>query len=199
MGTGSRAIHRYRFARRASRPPVVSCGQALGPGLPELEGRNAGRKYTAERALLEANAMADKPSPSAVGRGSRASGAVGPAPRAPDATAGRGPHAPDATAGRGPRAAARAKPPRAAQLPYLFVLAITIGALAWIWQGGIQHAKEGTLALAGAMFIGALARLVLPKPRAGMLASRRRLVDVVCLAALAVGLLVAGLVLPIPS
>jgi len=132
--------------------------------------------------------MADKPSPSAVGRGSRAPGAAGPAPRAPDATA-----------GRGPRAAARAKPPRAAQLPYLFVLAVTIGALAWIWQGGIQHAKEGTLALAGAMFIGALARLVLPKPRAGMLASRRRLVDVVCLAALAIGLLVAGLVLPIPS
>jgi DUF3017 family protein len=103
-----------------------------------------------------------------------------------------------AAAGRGSRAA-RARPARAAQLPYLFVLAVTVGALAWIWQGGIQHAKEGTLALAGAMFIGALARLVLPKPRAGMLASRRRLVDVVCLAALAVGLLVAGLVLPIPS
>ena len=154
--------------------------------------------------------MADKPSPSAVGRGSRAPGAAGSAPRAtdasvgrgsrvPGATAGRGPRVPDATAGRGPRAAARVRAPRAAQLPYLFVLAVTIGALAWIWQGGIQHAKEGTLALAGAMFIGALARLVLPKPRAGMLASRRRLVDVVCLAALAVGLLVAGLVLPIPS
>jgi peptidoglycan/LPS O-acetylase OafA/YrhL len=115
------------------------------------------------------------------------------------AAAGRESRAPDAAAGRGSRAAARAKPSRAAQVPYLIVLAITIGALAWIWQGGIQHAKEGTLALAGAMFIGALARLVLPKPRAGMLASRRRLVDVVCLAALAVGLLVAGLVLPIPS
>lgn len=126
------------------------------------------------------------------GAGSRGS-------RAPDTTDGRGSRASDAPAGRGSRAAARAKPSRAAQVPYLIVLAITIGALAWIWQGGIQHAKEGTLALAGAMFIGALARLVLPKPRAGMLASRRRLVDVVCLAALAVGLLVAGLVLPIPS
>ncbi len=132
--------------------------------------------------------MADKPG-AAGGRGSRAAGAAG----------GRGSRAPDATAGRGSRAAGRAKPSRAPQLPYMCVLAITIGALAWIWQGGIQHAKEGTLALAGAMFIGALARLVLPKPRAGMLASRRRLVDVVCLAALAVGLLVAGLVLPIPS
>jgi Protein of unknown function (DUF3017) len=130
------------------------------------------------------------------GREPRAPGVVGRRSRVPDAV-GRGSRAPDA-AGRGSRAA-RAGPPRAAQLPYLFVLAVTIGALAWIWQGGIQHAKEGTLALAGAMFIGALARLVLPKPRAGMLASRRRLVDVVCLAALALGLLVAGLVLPIPS
>jgi hypothetical protein len=130
---------------------------------------------------------------------SRPGAAGGRGSRAPGAAGGRGSHAPDATAGRGSRAAGRAKLSRAAQLPYLCVLAITIGALAWIWQGGIQHAKEGTLALAGAMFIGALARLVLPKPRAGMLASRRRLVDVVCLAALAVGLLVAGLVLPIPS
>lgn len=93
----------------------------------------------------------------------------------------------------------RRRPVRGAQVPYLVVLAITIGALAWMWQGGTEHAREGTLALAGAMFIGALARLVLPKARAGMLVSRRRLVDVVCLAALAIGLLVAGLVLPIPS
>jgi DUF3017 family protein len=151
--------------------------------------------------------MADKPAVmgDAAGGGAASSASTprrgaagGRGPRAPGTTAGRGSHAPDATAGRGSRAA-RARPARAAQLPYLFVLAVTVGALAWIWQGGIQHAKEGTLALAGAMFIGALARLVLPKPRAGMLASRRRLVDVVCLAALAVGLLVAGLVLPIPS
>jgi hypothetical protein len=129
----------------------------------------------------------------------RPGAAGGRGARAADPAAGRGSRGPDAATGRGSRAGARARPSRSAQLPYVLVLAITIGALAWIWQGGIEHAKEGTLALAGAMFIGALARLVLPKPRAGMLASRRRLVDVVCLAALAVGLLVAGLVLPIPS
>src|SRR5947207_2876872 len=78
-------------------------------------------------------------------------------------------------------------------------LAVAIGGLAWMWQGGIERAKEGTLALAGAMFIGALARTVLPEARAGMLASRRRLVDVVSLAALGIGLLVVGLVLPTPS
>jgi Protein of unknown function (DUF3017) len=111
------------------------------------------------------------------------------APTAPPAAVGRG-------AARRRSRAARAKPARAAQLPYLLVLAIAIGGLAWMWQGGIGRAKEGTLALAGAMLIGALARLVLPEARAGMLASRRRLVDVMSLAALGIGLLVAGLVLP---
>ena len=135
-----------------------------------------------------------------------AGGAARPGRAAPGVPAvSGGPAAPAAPARRRGGAAARAsraqraKPPRAAQLPYLIVLAITIAALAWIWQGGVQRAREGTLALAGAMFIGALARLVLPEARAGMLASRRRLVDVTCLAALAIGLLVAGLVLPVPS
>jgi Protein of unknown function (DUF3017) len=123
-----------------------------------------------------------------------ASGGAGPAGSAAPAAPARRRGA----AGRGARAP-RAKPPRAAQLPYLLVLGITIGALAWMWQGGIERAREGTLALAGAMFVGALARLVLPEARAGMLASRRRLVDVMCLAALAIGLLAAGLVLPVPS
>jgi Protein of unknown function (DUF3017) len=124
-----------------------------------------------------------------------ASGRAGPAG---SAAASAAPARRRGAAGRGARAP-RAKPPRAAQLPYLLVLGITIGALAWMWQGGIERAREGTLALAGAMFVGALARLVLPEARAGMLASRRRLVDVMCLAALAIGLLAAGLVLPVPS
>jgi len=120
-----------------------------------------------------------------------------PSARAPQPGAAVTPAAPAAAVGRGAAGRrSRAKPARVAQLPYLLVLAIAIGGLAWMWQGGIGRAKEGTLALAGAMLIGALARLVLPEARAGMLASRRRLVDVVSLAALGIGLLVAGLVLP---
>jgi hypothetical protein len=65
-----------------------------------------------------------------------------------------------------------------------------------MWGGGIQRVRQGTLALAGAMLVGAFARLVLPEARAGMLASRRRTVDVVSLGALGIGLLVAGLLLP---
>jgi hypothetical protein len=48
------------------------------------------------------------------------------------------------------------------------------------------------------MFAAALARLVLPESRAGLLASRKRRTDVVTLAALATGLLAAGLLLPVP-
>jgi DUF3017 family protein len=84
-------------------------------------------------------------------------------------------------------------------LPYLLALAIGVGGLAWMWQGTIQRVRGGTLALAGAMLIGAFARLVLPEERAGVLASRRRFIDVVTMAALGIGLLVAGLVLPSSS
>jgi hypothetical protein len=55
------------------------------------------------------------------------------------------------------------------------------------------------LALAGALFAAAIARLVLPESRLGMLASRKRLTDVITLATLATGLLVGGLLLRVPS
>ena len=87
---------------------------------------------------------------------------------------------------------------RGAQLPYFVVLAIAVGGVAWICQGQ-QDVRAGTVTVAGALFVAALARLVLPERRAGMLASRRRFVDVTALAVLATGLLVAGLVLPTPS
>jgi hypothetical protein len=84
-------------------------------------------------------------------------------------------------------------------LPYLFVLAGVAAVCAWLWAGGAHAAKGGTLALAGLMFAAALARLVLPESRVGLLASRKRRTDVVTLAALATGLLAAGLLLPVPA
>jgi Protein of unknown function (DUF3017) len=98
----------------------------------------------------------------------------------------------------GTRRARRRRGARGAQLPYVIVLALAIAGLAWIWQGQ-QHVRAGTLTMAGALFVAVLARLVLPERRAGMLASRRRFMDVTALAVLATGLLVAGLVLPTPS
>lgn len=84
------------------------------------------------------------------------------------------------------------------RLGYLVVLAGVVAILAWLWAGGGHAAKGGTLALAGIMLAAALARLALPESRAGLLASRKRLTDVVTLAALGAGLLAGGLLLPVP-
>jgi Protein of unknown function (DUF3017) len=83
-------------------------------------------------------------------------------------------------------------------LPYLFIVAGVAAVCVWLWAGGEHAAKGGTLALAGLMSAAAVARLVLPESRAGLLASRKRRTDVVTLAALAAGLLAAGLLLPVP-
>ena len=84
------------------------------------------------------------------------------------------------------------------QLPYWVVLAGICVGLATM-RGSVQSVKSGTLVIAGALLAGAVARMVLPEGRAGMLGSRRRLVDVAALAALGVGLLIAGLVVKVPG
>jgi hypothetical protein len=53
--------------------------------------------------------------------------------------------------------------------------------------------------MAGALLAGALARLVLPEGKVGMLSSRRRIVDAGVLAMLGVGLLIAGLIAKVPG
>jgi hypothetical protein len=55
------------------------------------------------------------------------------------------------------------------------------------------------LVMAGALLAGALARLVLPEGKVGMLSSRRRLVDAAVLATLGAGLLIAGLIAKVPG
>ncbi|HEY7144522.1 MAG TPA: DUF3017 domain-containing protein [Streptosporangiaceae bacterium] len=85
---------------------------------------------------------------------------------------------------------------RGRQLPYWIAVAGVVAALALTRERAFG-VRGGTLALAGILLAAALARLVLPERRAGMLVTRRRLVDVPILTALGVGLLVAGLVLPL--
>jgi Protein of unknown function (DUF3017) len=86
----------------------------------------------------------------------------------------------------------------ATQLPYGIVLAGVLAGLATA-RGGGQAVGGGTLVIAGALLAGSLARLLLPESKAGMLASRRRLVDVAVLGALGVGLLIAGLIVRVPG
>ena len=83
------------------------------------------------------------------------------------------------------------------ELAYWIVLAGVVAGLATV-RGGGQAVRDGTLVIAGTLLAGSLARLVLPQGKAGMLGSRRRLVDVAVLSALGVGLLIAGLILKVP-
>lgn len=85
-----------------------------------------------------------------------------------------------------------------AQLPYGIVVAGVVAGLATISSGDLAL-RGGTLVMAGALLAGALARLVLPEGKAGMLSSRRRLVDAAALATLGVGLLIAGLIAKVPG
>jgi hypothetical protein len=82
-------------------------------------------------------------------------------------------------------------------VPYWLVMAGIVAGLATA-RGGGQAVRGGTLVIAGALLAGSLARLVLPEGKAGMLGSRRRIVDVGVLGVLGVGLLVAGLIVVVP-
>ena len=84
---------------------------------------------------------------------------------------------------------------RPAQIPYWLTLSGVVVLLVLMGERALSI-KGGTLAVAGIVLAAALARIVLPERRAGMLVSRRRLVDVAVLTALGAGLLIAGLVLP---
>jgi DUF3017 family protein len=124
-------------------------------------------------------------------------GMAGPPAGPAGAPRSAGPARPASQSRRGRSRRARQPGGLAAQLPYLVVLCGVAVGLALIWQGA-HYVRPGTLTVAGALFVAAAARLMLPEQRAGLLASRRRAIDVTALAILAVGLLVAGLVLPIP-
>jgi hypothetical protein len=88
--------------------------------------------------------------------------------------------------------------PLVKQLPYWIVMAGVVAGLVTA-RGGGQAVRGGTLVVAGALLAGSLARLILPEGKAGMLASRRRLVDVGALGVLGVGLLIAGLIVAVPD
>jgi hypothetical protein len=81
------------------------------------------------------------------------------------------------------------------QLPYLVVLACTVGGCLWAWRGA-HDVSRGSEVVGGALLAAAAARLLLPQTAAGLLASRRRFADVLALGAFGAGLLVLALVLP---
>lgn len=84
------------------------------------------------------------------------------------------------------------------QLPYLAVLIGVAAGLA-LFRSGPSGVRNGTLVVAAALLLAAMARLLLPDRSAGLLAARPRRWDAAALTALGLGLLVAGLIYPVPS
>jgi hypothetical protein len=81
-------------------------------------------------------------------------------------------------------------------IPLLAVLVVTLAGVYIAWRQGSAGGGQGGVIGGIALLTGAVARLLLPARLAGLLATRKRSTDVLTLAALGVGLLVAGLVLP---
>jgi hypothetical protein len=95
-----------------------------------------------------------------------------------------------------PRSAARAQarpvvPRWLSRLPYTFVLC---GVGAGLVVVATNHFRRGSMLIAAAVFIGALARLVLPPGQVGMLAVRRKWLDVLLMTTAAVGITLVAFV-----
>jgi hypothetical protein len=133
--------------------------------------------------------------PTAPAPAADAPAADGPAARAPSARALGDETQPRSPGPPPPRARARRGGPRLAQLPYLIVIACTAAGCLWAWRG--QHdVGSGAEVVGGGLLAAAIGRLLLPHSAAGLLASRRRFIDVLTLGALGAGLVALALVLP---
>jgi hypothetical protein len=92
----------------------------------------------------------------------------------------------------------RTVPAQWQHVAYGVVVAGVVGGLAWMWLGSRQ-VKAGMMTVAVALIVAAVARLVLPERRAGLLVSRPRVADVMVLAFLGTCIMALSLVLPPPS
>jgi hypothetical protein len=79
---------------------------------------------------------------------------------------------------------------------YLVVLACTGVGVYLSWHQGSAGGGKGGVVGGIVLLVAALIRLVLPARFAGLLATRKRVTDVLTLTIFGTGLLVAGLVLP---
>jgi Protein of unknown function (DUF3017) len=94
----------------------------------------------------------------------------------------------DPAAGSGP---ARLLKAVAVEWPFAAVFVCALGGIGLVALGALQH---GLIVLAGAMLLGSVLRFAIPAARIGLLAVRRRGVDVITMALLGVCLLVLAAV-----
>ena len=81
-------------------------------------------------------------------------------------------------------------------VPLISVLVVAVAGVYIAWRQGSVGGRGGGVVAGGALLAAAAVRLLLPAGLSGLLAVRKRSTDVCTLAALGIGLLVVGLVLP---
>jgi hypothetical protein len=81
-------------------------------------------------------------------------------------------------------------------VPLLAVMVVTVAGIYIAWHKGSAGGGEGGAIGGAALLTAAVARLLLPAQLAGLLATRKRSLDVITLAFFGTCLLAAGLVLP---
>jgi hypothetical protein len=81
-------------------------------------------------------------------------------------------------------------------IPLLAVMVVTVAGIYIAWLKGSAGGGEGGVVGGAALLAAAVARLVLPTQVVGLLATRKRALDVITLTAFGACLLVMGLVLP---
>lgn len=79
------------------------------------------------------------------------------------------------------------------QLPYVIVLCGVAGGLTLF---ALNYFKKGSALLAAAVLFGALARLVLPPSQVGLLAIRKKWLDVLTMVGLAMAVAIVAWVVP---
>lgn len=87
--------------------------------------------------------------------------------------------------------------PSAITLGYFLLIALAVSGIVLACQSA-KDVSDGVTITGGALLAMAGARLVLPEHLAGLLATRRRLLDTMTFGLLGVGLLTIGLLLPPP-
>jgi hypothetical protein len=90
---------------------------------------------------------------------------------------------------RRPRMSRGGLPRWVRQVPYACVL---VGLAAGLAVEATGHFKKGSLLVGAAVLFGALARLVLPAGQVGLLATRKRAIDVLILVGFAVAITVVA-------
>jgi hypothetical protein len=78
----------------------------------------------------------------------------------------------------------------------LAVIVVAVAGVYIAWRQGSAGGGEGGVVGGVALLAAAVARLLLPARLVGLLATRKRVTDVITLTVLGASLLIAGLVLP---